>query len=157
MQPPVCRCEPKEVCTTSEVLVLLRPVMLWALSLMVQTRLSMVCHPLRRTTSPPLMYWSTRFGPFSVVLHGCLCQDAICGLSFPVFALQTRLYAALVHGEFTNAYLFLGNMPSGTNAVVEVIHRSFLTCLCFTNHRLPVLNMHCCTATALQNSSYIHW
>jgi len=41
--------------------------------------------------------------------------------------LQTRLYAALVHGEFANTYLFSGNMPSGTNAVVEVIHRSFLT------------------------------
>ena len=52
--------------------------------------------------------------------------------------LQTRLYAALVHGEFANAYLFSGNMPSGTNAVVEVIHRSFLTWWCFTN-RFPLL------------------
>jgi len=65
-----------------------------------------------------------------------------------VFALplQTRLYAALVHGEFANAYLFSGNMPSGTNAVVEVIHRSFLTLWCFTN-RLPLLNTHCFIAT----------
>ena len=36
------------------------------------------------------------------------------------------MYAALVHGEFANAYLFSGNMPSGTNAVVEVMHRYFL-------------------------------
>ena len=38
-----------------------------------------------------------------------------------LFALQTRLYAALVLGEFTNAYLFSGNIPSGSNAVVELI------------------------------------
>ena len=45
----------------------------------------------------------------------CMCVCA--------WYLQTRLYAALVHGEFCNAYLFSGNMPAGTNAVVEVIHR----------------------------------
>ena len=31
-----------------------------------------------------------------------------------------------MHGEFANAYLFSGNMPSGTNAVVEVMHRYFM-------------------------------
>ena len=88
---------------------------------------------------------------------GYLCKDAICLHCVPVFdlQLQTRLCAALVHGEFANTYLFSGNMPSGTNAVVEVIHRSFVTLWCLTN-RLPFVNTHCCFATALQNSSCIH-
>ena len=32
------------------------------------------------------------------------------------------------HSEFANAYLFSGNLPSGTNAVVEVAHRLLLVC-----------------------------
>ena len=111
-----------------------------------------------RTTSPRQMDWSTRFGPLTVLFQGYVCKDAICLHCVPVFhlQLQTRLYAALVHGEFANAYLFSGNMPSGTNAVVKVIHRSFVTLWCLTN-RLPFVNTHCCFATALQNSSCIHW
>ena len=66
----MCRCEQKEVCITSEALVLLRRVMLWALLLMVLTRLNMVCPTLRRTTSPQQMDWSTRFGPLTVLLWG---------------------------------------------------------------------------------------
>ena len=93
----------------------------------------MVCPILRRTTSPLPMDSSTRFGPFTVVLHVLLCEPGSFKHWFAVFGLQTRLYAALVHGEFANAYLFSGNMPSGTNAVVEVIHRLFVSWFCVTN------------------------
>ena len=93
----------------------------------------MVCPILRRTTSPLPMDSSTRFGPFTVLLHALLCEPGSFKHWFAVFGLQTRLYAALVHGEFANAYLFSGNMPSGTNAVVEVIHRLFVSWFCFTN------------------------
>ena len=107
-------------------------------------------------TNSHVSFYAENFQCFfhSVVLQGTYVKmPFVCIVS--LFALQTRLYAALVLGEFTNAYLFSGNIPSGTNAVVEVIHRSFLARWCFTN-RLPLVNTHCCTAAALQNSSCIH-
>ena len=34
---------------------------------------------------------------------------------------EDKAVTTLVHGEFANAYLFSGNMQSGTNTGVEVI------------------------------------
>jgi hypothetical protein len=34
-----------------------------------------------------------------------------------------RLYGAILHGEFSAAYLYPANLPGGTNVTVEVIHR----------------------------------
>ena len=35
-----------------------------------------------------------------------------------------RLYSALVHGEFSAAYVYPAHLPGGTNVTVECIHRT---------------------------------
>jgi hypothetical protein len=41
--------------------------------------------------------------------------------------IPTRLYGAIVHGEFAAAYIFPAHLPGGTNVTVEVIHRTLTT------------------------------
>lgn len=59
--------------------------------------------------------------------------------------LQTRLYAALTHGEFTNVYLFSEYMEGGANAIVEVLHRwglQFKACTVFVKrNKVKVLTL----------------
>ena len=38
--------------------------------------------------------------------------------------IPTRMYGAMVHGEFAAAYLYPAHLPGGTNVMVEVIHRT---------------------------------
>jgi hypothetical protein len=38
--------------------------------------------------------------------------------------IPTRLYGAILHGEFAAAYVFPAFLPGGTNVVIEVIHRT---------------------------------
>ena len=94
-----------------------------------------------KSTTNGLKYKVT-FLLLPVLSSWCECIGTECAL-FPLFVAQTRLYAALVHGQFANVYLFSGNMPAGTNAVVEVIHRCdcrlFLKVLVFVLQK----NMHC--------------
>ena len=40
-----------------------------------------------------------------------------------LFLSQTRLYGAITHGVETNAFMFSGYMPGGTNVTVEIFHR----------------------------------
>jgi hypothetical protein len=36
---------------------------------------------------------------------------------------QTKLYGAIMHGEFSGAFLYPDYMEGGSNCVIEVIHR----------------------------------
>ena len=38
--------------------------------------------------------------------------------------IPTRLYGAIVHGEFAAAYMFPAHLPGGSNVTVEIIHRT---------------------------------
>ena len=38
--------------------------------------------------------------------------------------IPTKMYGAIVHGEFAAAYCFPAHLPGGTNVMVEVIHRT---------------------------------
>ena len=60
------RCERRGECTTSGVPKLLLLQMPWAQSLTAQTRHSTFSLTLHRTTSPPLMGWSTRFAALNI-------------------------------------------------------------------------------------------
>ena len=49
----------------------------------------------------------------------CICYATLTGWKQPV-----RLYGALVHGEFSAAYVYPAHLPGGTNVMIEVIHRT---------------------------------
>ena len=36
----------------------------------------------------------------------------------------TRLYGAILHGQFASAYTFPAHLPGGSNVTIEVIHRT---------------------------------
>jgi hypothetical protein len=38
--------------------------------------------------------------------------------------IPTRLYGAIVHGEFAAAYMFPAHLPGGSNVTVEILHRT---------------------------------
>ena len=48
--------------------------------------------------------------------------------------IPTRLYGAIVHGEFCAAYVFPAHMPGGTNVTIEVLHRTLTKVVLQTLH-----------------------
>jgi hypothetical protein len=73
------------------------------------------------------------------ILRWCNPSDIhwiwVCRYSIPYFAVSDKqssegwkipmkLYGAIIHGEFSAAYMYPAHMPGGTNVTVEVIHRA---------------------------------
>ena len=120
------RCERRGECTTSGVPKLLLLQMPWAQSLTAQTRHSTVSLTLHRTTSPPLMGWSTRFAALNI------CWD------------ENKLLSTLLIVFF---FLFFGFVCFLLLGVDKVVRRScaWWVCKC-----LPLFRKHaewykCCS------------
>jgi hypothetical protein len=62
--------------------------------------------------------------------HGKMCwiKEQFCSSNVLLLGkgwkIPTRLYGAIVHGEFAASYIFPAHLPGGSNVTVEILHRT---------------------------------